>query len=87
MKTDLVVTMDEYLNETRPVSRRVDPPAAGARHVTITAADDARLANQSHSYSCDRWGHPYDDSSNRHSLRKPQKVAAPPLGPNPSAVR
>jgi hypothetical protein len=42
MKTDLVVTMDEYLNACC-VAPRVKPPAKDARHVPITAQDNVDL--------------------------------------------
>ena len=45
MKTDLVLTMDEYLNACC-VASRVKPPAKDARHVPITTENDADLSHQ-----------------------------------------
>ena len=57
MKTDLVLTMDQYLNACC-VGRRVKPPAKDARHVPITAQDKVDLHREKRGCRCDRWGHP-----------------------------
>jgi hypothetical protein len=57
MKTDLVLTMDEYFNACC-VAPRVKPPATGARHVPITPQDNADVHTKQHGCQCDRWGHP-----------------------------
>jgi hypothetical protein len=57
MKTDLVLTMDEYLNACC-VTPRVKPPAKDARHVPITTESDANLHLRKRGCRCDRWGHP-----------------------------
>ena len=57
MKTDLVLTMDEYFNARR-VALPVKPPARDARHVPIAPADDVDLHREQHACRCDRWGHP-----------------------------
>jgi len=59
MKTDLVLTMDEYLDECCVVPKHVSPPAPDARHISITAGDNPDLNAGEHSCRCDRWGHPY----------------------------
>lgn len=43
MKTDLVLTMDEYLDECGVVPHKATPPAPDARHVPITANEDVDL--------------------------------------------
>jgi len=60
MKTDLVLTMDEYLNAWC-VAPRVKPPAKDARHVPITAQDNIDLHPEKRGCRCDRWGHPCVD--------------------------
>jgi len=61
MKTDLVLTTDEYLNMCCDVPKQVDPPAGDARHVPITAEGDIDLESEAHPCRCDRWGHPCPD--------------------------
>ena len=57
MKTDTVLTMNEYFDACCGVPKQVDPPAAdNARHIPITSEVDAR--NEEHGCRCDRWGHP-----------------------------
>jgi hypothetical protein len=58
MKTDRVLTMDEYLNEICVVAKHVTPPAGDARHIPITAEDDVHSGTEAHGCRCDRWGHP-----------------------------
>jgi hypothetical protein len=53
MKTDLVLTMDEYLNACC-VAPRVKPPAKDARHVPITAQDNVDLHPEKRGCRCDR---------------------------------
>jgi hypothetical protein len=60
MKTDLVLTMDEYLNACC-VAPRVKPPAKDALHVPITAQDNVDLHPEKRGCRCDRWGHPCVD--------------------------
>ena len=57
MKTDLVLTMDEYLDECRVVPHKATPPAPDARHVRITANEDVDLDQEENGNRCDRWGH------------------------------
>ena len=57
MKTDLVLTMDEYLNACC-VAPRVKPPAKDARHVPITTENIVDRHPKEHGCRCDRWGHP-----------------------------
>jgi hypothetical protein len=70
MKTDLVLTMDEYLNAW-PLTPRVKAPAKDARHIPITGDIDSR--NKEHSCRCDRWGHPRPNCLEK---RKPRLCAA-----------
>jgi hypothetical protein len=58
MKTDLVLTMDEYFDQCCTPTKRVNPPAPGARHILITAKDDLHTGMEAHGCRCDRWGHP-----------------------------
>jgi hypothetical protein len=58
MKTDRVLTMDEYLHEWGAVPMRVEPPACDARHIPIAEEKDVDLWSNARSCTCDRWGHP-----------------------------
>jgi hypothetical protein len=58
MKTDRVLTMDEYLNEICVVPKHLSPPAGDARHTPITAEDAVHSDTEAHGCRCDRWGHP-----------------------------
>jgi hypothetical protein len=58
MKTDLVLTMDEYLDQCCIATKRVSPPAPDARHISIRAGDNLDLNAGEHGCRCDRWGHP-----------------------------
>jgi hypothetical protein len=55
MKTDRVLTMDEYLDACCVVPTSVNPPARDARHVPITVADDHDSDTKAHGCRCDRW--------------------------------
>jgi len=61
MKTDVVLTMGECLDECRAFWKPVSPPAPDARYVPITAAGDIDLESEAHPCRCDRWGHPCPD--------------------------
>jgi hypothetical protein len=61
MKTDLVLTMDEYLDQCCVVPKRVSAPGRDARHISITAEEQVDSSVEVHSYRCDRWGHPCPD--------------------------
>ena len=56
MKTDTVLTMNEYFGACCVVPKHVNPPADNARHIPITSEVDAR--SEEHGCRCDRWGHP-----------------------------
>lgn len=56
MKTDTVLTMDEYFAACCTTTKHVNPPVENARHVPITSEVDAR--SKEHGCRCDRWGHP-----------------------------
>jgi hypothetical protein len=57
MKTDVVLTMNEYLNQCC-VWKSVSPPASDARQVPIIAQNDLDSGGEAHGCRCDRWGHP-----------------------------
>jgi hypothetical protein len=57
MKTDLVLTMGEYLAMCCDVPKQVNPPGKDARHIPITAEGDVETKNVGHGCRCDRWGH------------------------------
>jgi hypothetical protein len=57
MKTDLVLTMDEYLAQCRIATKEVSPPSSDARHVLITTKHDIEFSTKAHGCRCDRWGH------------------------------
>ena len=58
MKTDAVLTMNEYLHRCCAVWKPVTPPVSDARHIPIAAEGDLDLRNEAHGCRCDRWGHP-----------------------------
>jgi hypothetical protein len=58
MKTDVVLTMDEYLDQCCAPPKPVSPPAREARHVPITAEHAWESGTEAHGCRCDRWGHP-----------------------------
>jgi len=58
MKTDLILTMDEYFDQCCIATKQVSPPAPNARHILITAHDDPHTGTEAHGCRCDRWGHP-----------------------------
>ena len=58
MKTDVVLTMDECLDQCCVTTKHVRPPAPVARHVPITAENDLDSGTEAHGCRCDRWGHP-----------------------------
>jgi hypothetical protein len=61
MKTDLVLTIDEYLDECCVVPQRPSPPGRDARHVAITAEEQVDASVEAPGCRCDRWGHPCAD--------------------------
>ena len=58
MKTDRVLTMDEYFNGWGAVPMHVDSPACDARHIPIAQKKDVDFGPNARSCNCDRWGHP-----------------------------
>jgi len=56
MKTDTVLTINEYFDACCGVPKHVDSLADNARHIPITSEVDAR--SEEHGCRCDRWGHP-----------------------------
>jgi hypothetical protein len=63
MKTDVVLTMDEYLDQCCGLAKPISPSARDARHVPITAENELGSGTEAHACRCDRWGHPVPDVS------------------------
>ena len=61
MKTDVVLTMDEYLDQCCALAKPVSPPARDARHVAIAAENEPHSGRAAQGCRCDRWGHPCPD--------------------------
>ena len=58
MKTDLLLTMDEYLDRCCVVPQRLSLPGRDARHVSITTEEQVDASAEVRGCRCDRWGHP-----------------------------
>ncbi len=58
MKTDVVLTMNEYLDQCWVPPKPVSPPATDAPRVPITAENDLDSGGEAHGCRCDRWGRP-----------------------------
>ena len=58
MKTDVVLTMNEYLDQCWVPPKPVIPPARDARHVPITTENELDSGGEAHGCRCDRWDHP-----------------------------
>jgi len=58
MKTDVVLTMDEYLDQCCIATKHVNLPAPDARHILITVGDNPGSGEGLHGCRCDRLGHP-----------------------------
>jgi len=56
MRTDEVLTMEEYLTACYLVESRVSPPGPDAHHIPIIARGDVDSAREPGSRRCDRWG-------------------------------
>jgi hypothetical protein len=65
MRTDQVLTMEEFLHERCVAGIRVTPPIPGARHIPVTAEKDLNSALKPNGCQCDRWGHPCPDCLER----------------------
>jgi len=61
MKTDSLLTVEQYLDKCRLVPTLAKSPARNARHVLVEPTSDVDLAIEPQARTCDRWGHPYDD--------------------------
>ena len=61
MKTDTVLTMNEYFGACCIVPKHVNPPADNARHIPVTSEENIDRRNEDHGCRCDRWGHPCPD--------------------------
>ncbi len=48
MKTDVVLTMNEYLDQCCIATKHVSPPAPDARHILITAGDNPDSGGEAH---------------------------------------
>ena len=70
MKTDLVLTMGEYLAMCCDVPKHGNPPGRDAHHIAITAEGDIGPNTKAQACRCDRWGHPcpgcIDDKQAQH---------------------
>jgi hypothetical protein len=75
MKTDVVLTMREYLDMCCGVPKHVNPPARDAHHISITAERDLEPKHEARGCRCDRWGHPCPDCVERNV----QSNAEPPV--------
>jgi hypothetical protein len=69
MKTDLVLTMDEYLKAWCVAPHDVNRPAKDARRVPITTRDEVDLDRREHGCRCDRWGHPCPNCVDKRNLQ------------------
>jgi hypothetical protein len=65
MKTDVVLTMKEYLNGCCGAPHHIKAPAKDARHVPIAAEKDVHAGTKARNCTCDRWGHPCPDCDER----------------------
>ena len=79
MKTDRVLTMDEYLNEWGMVPTRVEPAACDARHIPIAEEKDVDFKRNARSCNCDRWGHPYPGCVDRGIIPKAKTPVSSPV--------
>jgi hypothetical protein len=76
MKTDVVLTMNEYLDQCWVLPKPVSRPSSDARHVPITGEKEPDSGGEAHGCRCDRWGHPcpgcvesrYEAEQNRSSF-------------------
>jgi hypothetical protein len=69
MKTDTVLTMDEYFAECCIATKHVNPPADNARHILITSEGEMDPQSEEHGCRCDRWGHPCTDRPKSQNAR------------------
>jgi hypothetical protein len=58
MKTDTVLTMDEYFAECCIATKHVTSPTDNGRHIPVTNEGDIDPRSEEHGCTCDRWGHP-----------------------------
>jgi hypothetical protein len=70
MKTDVVLTTGEYLAMCCDSPNHVNPPGKDARHIPITAGEDAGTKNEEQGCRCDRWGHSCPRSTNSFSAHQ-----------------
>ena len=61
MKTDTILTMNEYFDACCGVPKQMDPPADNAGHIPVTSEENIDRRNEDHGCRCDRWGHPCPD--------------------------
>jgi hypothetical protein len=79
MKTDRVLTMDEYLNERGMVPTRVEPAGCDTRHIPIAEDKDVDFQRNARSCNCDRWGHPCPGHVNGNAATKAARPFLLPL--------
>jgi hypothetical protein len=58
MKTDRVLTIDEYLNEICVLPKQINPPTPEARHISVAVEENPHVDATEHDRRCNRWGHP-----------------------------
>ena len=75
MKTDTVLTMDEYFAECCIATKHVTSPTDNGRHIPVTNEGDIDPRSEEHGCTCDRWGHPCPDCV-QDCLEKRQLCAA-----------
>ena len=73
MKTDTVLTMNEYFDACCGVPKHVDPPTDNAGHIPVTSEENIDRQSEEHVCRCDRWGNPCPDCLEE---RKPGLCAA-----------
>ena len=73
MKTDVVLTMDEYFKASCSPRHNVNPLADNARHIPVTGEENIDRRSEEHGCRCDRWGHPRPGCLEE---RKPKLCAA-----------
>ena len=90
MKTDTVLTTDEYFAACCAVPKHVNPPARNARHIPITGEEDIDLGNKKHGCRCNRWGIPAQialNSGSRGSALRPTSFVSKTSELNKNGIR
>lgn len=69
MKTDVVLTMDEFLHECRCAATNAKVPARNARRIPVEAPKDVEIEREGRGCRCDRWGHSCTECVERNAPR------------------